>query len=55
VHLRMCMNCGYIGCCNSSINQHARKHFHKTEHPIIKSAEPGEEWMYCWVDKEYFF
>jgi uncharacterized UBP type Zn finger protein len=53
VHLRMCMTCGYVGCCDSSVNQHARKHFHNTEHPIIKSAEPGEEWMYCWVDEQF--
>ena len=53
VKLRMCMTCGYVGCCDSSKNQHARKHFEKTGHPIIKSAEPGEDWEWCYIDKAY--
>lgn len=50
VHLRMCMTCGYIGCCDSSNNKHARKHYYRNEHPIIRSVEPGESWRYCYVD-----
>ena len=50
VHLRLCMTCGHVGCCDSSPNKHATKHFHRTKHPTIKSYEPGEEWAYCYVD-----
>jgi uncharacterized UBP type Zn finger protein len=50
VHLRLCLTCGHIGCCDSSKNKHATKHFHKTNHPVIKSFEPGEDWKYCFVD-----
>lgn len=50
VHLRMCMTCGYIGCCDSSKNKHARKHYYRNEHPIIRSVEPGESWQYCYID-----
>ena len=48
VHLRLCMNCGHVGCCDSSPNRHATKHFKATEHPVIRSFEPGEEWAYCY-------
>jgi hypothetical protein len=51
VHLRECMECGHIGCCDSSKNRHATKHFHRTKHPIIRSFEPGEEWGWCYVDE----
>ena len=51
VHLRMCMTCGHVGCCNDSKNKHAAKHFHATGHPIMKSLEPGEDWMWCFVDE----
>jgi hypothetical protein len=51
VHLRLCMSCGHVGCCDSSKNKHATKHFHKTKHPIIKSLEPGEDWGWCFVDE----
>lgn len=51
VHLRECMTCGHIGCCDSSPNRHATKHFHSTQHPIMKSFEPGEDWMWCFVDE----
>ena len=51
VHLRLCMICGHVGCCDNSKNKHARKHFHATGHPIIKSFEPGENWMWCYVDQ----
>lgn len=48
VHLRVCMSCGHVGCCNSSKNKHATKHFQSTEHPIVRSFEPGETWAYCY-------
>jgi len=54
VHLRECMECGHIGCCDSSPNKHATKHYHATQHPIIRSFEPGEEWGYCYVDDEMY-
>lgn len=50
VHLRLCLTCGHVGCCDSSKNTHATKHFHKTKHPVIKSFEPGEDWRYCYID-----
>jgi uncharacterized UBP type Zn finger protein len=52
VHLRLCMECGHVGCCDSSKNKHATKHFHKTKHPLMRSIEPGERWMWCYVDDE---
>lgn len=52
VHLRMCMTCGYVGCCDSSKNKHARKHYMRNVHPIIRSVEPGEDWRYCYIDDE---
>jgi uncharacterized UBP type Zn finger protein len=51
VHLRLCLTCGHVGCCDSSPNKHATKHFHATKHPIIKSFEPGESWGWCYVDE----
>ena len=54
VHLRRCLTCGHVGCCDSSKNKHATKHFHATEHPIIKSFEPDEEWGYCYPDELFF-
>jgi len=51
VHLRLCLICGHVSCCNDSKNKHATKHFHATSHPLIKSFEPGEDWMYCYVDR----
>jgi uncharacterized UBP type Zn finger protein len=50
VHLRLCLECGHIGCCDSSKNKHATKHFHTTKHPLIRSIEPGERWIWCFVD-----
>jgi uncharacterized UBP type Zn finger protein len=50
VHLRMCEECGHVGCCDSSINKHATKHYHATNHPIITSREPGEHWKFCYID-----
>ncbi len=53
VHLRLCLTCGHVGCCNQSPNQHALKHFQATRHPIVQSFEPGEDWRWCWVDETY--
>jgi hypothetical protein len=51
VHLRLCMHCGHVGCCDNSPNRHATAHFHaQPEHPIIRSYEPGEDWWYCYSD-----
>ena len=51
VHLRMCLSCGHVGCCDSSKNKHATKHYQKSDHPIIKSFEPGEDWRWCYPDE----
>jgi uncharacterized UBP type Zn finger protein len=51
VHLRECLICGQVGCCDSSKNKHATKHFHATEHPLVQSFEPGEDWIWCYVDE----
>lgn len=51
VHLRLCLFCGHVGCCDSSIHKHATKHFHKTEHPVVRSLERGENWKWCYVDQ----
>ncbi len=51
VHLRLCVTCGHVGCCDDSKNKHATKHFHSTNHPIIKSFEPGEDWGWCFEDE----
>jgi uncharacterized UBP type Zn finger protein len=53
VHLRMCMTCGHVGCCDDSEGKHATAHFHATQHPIVDSFEPGEDWGWCYVDEEY--
>ena len=53
VHLRLCLTCGYVGCCNNSKNKHATKHYKKTHHPLVKSFESGEEWMWCYIDKVF--
>lgn len=54
IHLRLCETCGHVGCCDSSRNRHASKHFAESGHPIIKSFEPGEDWGYCYVDDEFY-
>ena len=51
VHLRLCQECGHVGCCDNSIGKHATKHFHGTQHAIMKSFEPGEDWSWCYVDE----
>jgi uncharacterized UBP type Zn finger protein len=52
VHLRECLICGNVGCCDSSMNKHATKHFHATKHPVMRSLEPGDGWEFCYVDEE---
>ena len=54
VHLRLCMICGHVGCCDNSKNTHATKHFQATHHGIIKSFEPNEDWYWCYEDKVIF-
>ncbi len=54
VHLRMCQTCGQIGCCDSSPNRHATRHYEESHHPVIRSAEPGEDWSWCYVDELFF-
>jgi uncharacterized UBP type Zn finger protein len=51
VHLRLCLTCGHVGCCDSSKNKHATRHFHGTKHPVIQSLERGEHWSWCYVDE----
>ena len=51
VHLRACVTCGQVGCCDSSKNRHARRHADTAGHPIARSAEPGEDWAWCFVDR----
>jgi uncharacterized UBP type Zn finger protein len=50
VHLRACLSCGHVGCCDASKNKHATKHYHRSQHPLIQTIEPGEDWIYCYVD-----
>jgi hypothetical protein len=51
VHLRLCRTCGHVGCCDSSKNKHATRHFHATRHPIMSSLERGEDWSWCFIDE----
>lgn len=51
VHLRMCLTCGHVGCCDSSEHKHATRHFRATGHPLVQSIEPGEDWRWCYVDE----
>jgi uncharacterized UBP type Zn finger protein len=53
VHLRLCLTCGHVGCCDSSKNRHATRHFEETGHPIIQSFEPGMGWIWCYLDERY--
>lgn len=53
VHLRMCLVCGYVGCCDSSKAKHARRHHVETGHPLIRSLEPNEYWVWCYADRAY--
>lgn len=54
VHLRLCMECGHVGCCNDSKNKHASKHVHASGHPVVRSFEPGERWLYCYPDDMFY-
>jgi uncharacterized UBP type Zn finger protein len=53
VHLRLCMICGHVGCCDSSPNKHASKHFRATGDPVMRSIEPNDDWGYCFVDDSW--
>ncbi len=53
VHLRLCLSCGHVGCCDSSKYTHATKHFHAEEHPLMASLEPGENWAWCYIDERF--
>lgn len=52
VHLRMCLTCGRVGCCDSSPRRHASAHFQEIGHPVIQSFQPGESWRWCYLDEE---
>jgi uncharacterized UBP type Zn finger protein len=54
VHLRMCQDCGHIGCCDNSEGKHATAHYGETGHPVIRSVEPGEDWSWCYEDQLMF-
>ena len=51
LHLRICLTCGHVGCCDNSPGRHATAHHHETTHPIIRSLEPGEDWSWCYADE----
>jgi uncharacterized UBP type Zn finger protein len=51
VHLRLCLSCGHVGCCDNSPNKHATQHYHQTQDPLIQSFEPREDWGWCYVDE----
>jgi len=53
VHLRMCLACGHVGCCDQSPMTHATKHFHATQHPVMRSFQPDEDWGWCYVDEVF--
>jgi uncharacterized UBP type Zn finger protein len=53
VHLRLCLTCGHVACCDSSPNKHATAHFHATRHPMVTSVEVGETWAYCYADDQF--
>jgi len=53
VHLRLCLSCGHVGCCDSSKNRHASAHYRHVKHPIVQSFEPGEDWRWCYADELY--
>jgi uncharacterized UBP type Zn finger protein len=54
VHLRQCLSCGRTGCCDNSPNRHATAHYRETGHPMVRSAEPGEEWWWCYPDDRLY-
>ncbi|MCU1236011.1 MAG: zinc finger UBP-type protein [Candidatus Solibacter sp.] len=53
IHLRLCLTCGHVGCCDSSKNKHARKHYRAIGHPLVRSIEPGEHWVWCYADQVF--
>jgi hypothetical protein len=53
LHLRLCLTCGHVGCCDSSPQRHARLHAHAVGHPIVQSFEPGEDWRWCFMDETF--
>ena len=53
VALRMCLTCGHVGCCDSSVGLHATGHFNETGHPVMQSIMPGDDWRWCYVDEAY--
>jgi uncharacterized UBP type Zn finger protein len=53
VHLRLCLTCGHVGCCDSSPGRHATRHFRETSHPIVRSFQRGEDWGWCYADELY--
>ena len=53
VELRLCLTCGHVGCCDSSKNKHATKHFRSSGHPLVRTIEPGENWVWCYVDNMF--
>ncbi|MFC0542610.1 UBP-type zinc finger domain-containing protein [Kutzneria chonburiensis] len=53
LHLRLCLTCGHVGCCDSSPMRHASRHAHTVGHPIVESFEPGENWRWCYVDQAF--
>jgi hypothetical protein len=53
VHLRLCLTCGHVGCCDSSPNRHARRHAARIAHPVVRSFEPDEDWRWCYVDETF--
>jgi uncharacterized UBP type Zn finger protein len=54
LHLRICLTCGHVGCCDDSPNRHARAHAQAAQHPIVRSLEPGEDWSWCYIDEVGF-
>jgi uncharacterized UBP type Zn finger protein len=53
VHLRICLTCGHVGCCDNSKNKHARHHYQSSGHPLIQSFERGEEWLWCYAEQSW--
>jgi uncharacterized UBP type Zn finger protein len=53
VHLRICLTCGHVGCCDSSKNRHATAHFRASGHPVVQPMEPGERWLWCYQDRAF--
>lgn len=53
VHLRKCLECGHVGCCDESIGKHTTEHFRQTGHPVVRSFQPREDWRYCYVDDDF--